>query len=253
VKTIHYLLTTILIFTLAGCGAVFVNQGAKNATLAQDLAPPEIKKSLVKVPADQKIIGNFEYSDKNINRNLYGKPDGAWIVVTWGANKINGNFIAEGGADHTQMAAHVFGTLIDRGDSQYPGFMLMGRFKNNGTYDASPFNGIRFFYKCPLEDNAPKRRFSIATSQTVPVANGGTCKRGCWNHYGADMESSDEWQKKSYAFTDLKRESGWGSPVMPPDITDHLMEFINLQWANSGTNMPAKYNIDYWVDEIEFF
>jgi hypothetical protein len=67
------------------------------------------------------------------------------------------------------------------------------------------------------------------------------------------MESSDEWQLKSYAFTDLKRESGWGSPVMPPDITDHLAEFINLQWANSGMNLPAKYTVDYWVDEVEFF
>jgi hypothetical protein len=252
-RIFNYTLIALVVALLAGCGAVFINQGAKDATLAMDLAPPEHAKPRVDVKPEQKNISNFEYGDKNINRNLYGKPDGGWMVVTWGANKVSPDFIVEGGADHSQMAAHVFGTLIDRGDSQYPGFMLMGRFKNIGYYDASPFNGIRFFYKCPLEDNSPKHRFSITTAQTVPVANGGTCKRGCWNHYGADLEASDDWQLKSYDFTDLKRESGWGSPVMPPDIVEHLTEFINLQWAHSGMNMPAKYNVDYWVDEVEFF
>ena len=238
---------------MAGCGAVFINQGAKNATLALDLAAPQSSKHPENLTQNQKVISNFEYGDKNMNRDLYGKPDGSWMALAWGANKVNGNFVVEGGANGTQMAAHVFGTLVDRGDSQYPGFMLMGPFKNKGYYDASAFTGIRFYYNCPLDDNTPKRRFSIATAPTVPVNLGGTCKRGCWNHYGMDMDVSDEWELKSYGFGELKRETGWGSPVMPPDLTDHLTEFLDLQWVNSGQNVPARYNVNYWVDEIEFF
>jgi hypothetical protein len=67
------------------------------------------------------------------------------------------------------------------------------------------------------------------------------------------LASTDEWEQKSFRFSDLKRESGWGSPVMPPDMTDHLAEFLALQWSHSGTNVPATFPIDYWVDEVEFF
>lgn len=238
---------------LAGCGAVFINQGSKNATLAYDLAPPESHKAQVNLTASQKVIGDFEDGSKAINRGLYGNPDGSWMAFSWGGNTVNGNFVTAGGANGTKMAVHIYGALMDRGDSQYPGFMLTARFKNNGTYDASAFNGIRFYYKCPLDDNSPRRRFSIPTAPTVPASMGGTCKRGCWNHYGADLDPSESWELLSYNFGDLKRDQGWGSPVMPPDITDHLTEFLALQWSNSGQNIPAKYNIDYWVDEVEFF
>ncbi len=248
-----FLITALGISVTAGCGAVFINHGSKNATLALDLAPPKAIKPNVKVTQEQKVIGNFEDGTKNINRKLYGNPDGVWTALSWAGNTVSGDFVVAGGANNTKMSAHVFGTLVDRGNSLYPGFMLMAKFRNKGYYDASPFSGIRFYYKCPLDDISPKRRFSIATAPTTPSSGGGTCERGCWNHYGADLAASDEWELKSCNFADLKRESGWGSPVMPPDLTDHLAEFLDIQWVNSGVNVPASINIDYWVDEVEFF
>ena len=41
--------------------------------------------------------------------------------------------------------------------------------------------------------------------------------------------------------------------LIPPDLTDHLSEFINFAWTNSGNNVAGTYNIDYWVDDVEFF
>ncbi len=67
------------------------------------------------------------------------------------------------------------------------------------------------------------------------------------------MTVSPDWVAESYSFADMKRESGWGDPVSPPDLTDHLKEFISLIWANSANNTAGTYNIDYSVDEVEFY
>jgi hypothetical protein len=188
-----------------------------------------------------------------MNSKLFNGGGGQWLAITFGGNKINSDFVVAGGANGTPKAAHLFGTLIDKGDKSYPAFQLQGKFKDSGYYDASAFTGIKFYYKCPATDAALKRRFAIGSAPTLPTSGGGTCTDGCYNNFGADMKVTPDWMTNSFAFADLKRESGWGSPVTPPDLTDHLKEFIDLEWANSANDAAGSYNIDYWVDEVEFF
>lgn len=165
------LLSAFGISLLAGCGAVFVNQGSKNASLADGLQNPDANKPKVTVSKDAGLITNFDDGSPNMSANLYGHPDGSWIVFSFGGNTTNKEFIVSGGADNTKMAAHVFGTLVDKGDAQYPAFTLQGKFRQSGLYDASPFTGIKFYYKCPSTDQALKRRFAIGTAPTLPASD----------------------------------------------------------------------------------
>ncbi len=238
---------------LSGCGAVFLNEGSKNASLAQGLANPDANQKKVNVPKDQCVICNFDDGSKTTSAKLYGGGGGQWLGYAFGGNTLSGDFIASPGANGTAMAAHIAGSLTDKGDSSYPAFTLQGNLKPSGYFDASAFTGIRFYYKCPSDDQALKRRFGIGTAPTLPSANGGTCTDGCFNNFGEDLSTTPDWAQKSYAFADIKRESGWGSPVTPPDLTDHLKEFIDLRWANSANNVAGTYNIDFWVDEVEFY
>ncbi|HUO56637.1 MAG TPA: hypothetical protein VMV05_00525 [bacterium] len=238
---------------LAGCGAVFVNEGAKTNGLAMGLADPDANKPKPVVPKGGNVISDFEDGSKRINPNLFGGSGGSWTTITWDNNTVPSDIIVPGGANGTKMACHVFGTLIDHGNASYPAFTLQGKFKNSGFYDASAFTGIRFYYKCPADDNVNKRRFAIAIAPTLAAQDGGTCVNDCYNHFGAFQSPSDDWVLKSYLFNELKRESGWGSPVVPPDFTDHLKEVSYIKWDHSGDNKPGAYKVDYWVDEVEFF
>ncbi len=238
---------------LSGCGAVFVNEGSKDASLGAGLHNPEANKPKVNVPADQSIISTFDDGSKNVNPKLYGASGGQWFAISsGGGGTINSDFVVDGGANGTPKAAHVFGKLTDKGDKSYPGFQLQCKLKDTGYYDASNFTGIQFYYKCPASDTCLKRRFGIGTASTLPSDQGGTCSSNCYDNFGADMVTTPDWVKKTYAFSDIKRE-GWGAPVTPPDFTDHLTELINVQWTNSANNTAGTYDVDYWVDELEFF
>jgi hypothetical protein len=245
-------LGVIAVSFLTGCGAVFINQGSKNASLAAGLQNPEANKAKINVPADQSIIGNFDDGSKNVNSKLFGGGGGQWMTITFGGNTIDSDFVVDGGANGTPKAAHIFGSLADRGDKTYPAFQLQCKFKDSGYYDASNFNGLSFYYKCPADDTALKRRFGIGTAPTLPGDQGGTCASNCYDLYGTNLNPTNDWLKITLAFTDAKRE-GWGAPVTPPDLVDHLKEFINLQWQHSANNVAGTYTIDYWVDEVQFF
>ncbi len=238
---------------LAGCGAVFVNEGSKNASLAHGLANPEKNTIKVNVTKDASVISNFDDGSNNGNPKLFGDGSGTWATMTWAGNAVNSNFVVKGGANGTKMAAHVFGSLTDKGDASYPEFDLQFNFKGKDLYDASNFAGIKFYYKCPAADQALKRRFNIATAPTLPMSDGGTCESACYNHYGANLKPISDWTALSYNFSDLTRLPGWGSPVAPPELTEHLKEFIYIKWGHSADNAAGTYTIDYWVDEVEFF
>jgi hypothetical protein len=248
------LISFVGISLLVGCGAVFVNEGSKNANLAEGIANPSANKPKINVPPDQRIVCNFEDGSNSINPKLFGGATGNWIDYG-GADGTppSPNFVVAGGANGTKMAAHIFGVLIDHGDGKYPEMAMEGNFNKSGNYDASAFTGVKFYYKCPIDDQAKKRRFVVGTAPTLTTAEGGTCTDQCDNHFGNMLETENDWVQKVYNFSDLKRESGWGSAVTPPDLTDHLKEFVLLGWKHSGDNNAGTYTIDFWVDEIEFY
>jgi hypothetical protein len=237
----------------AGCGALLVNEGAKEESLTDGLRNPAELKPKVHVPPDEKVICDFEDGSTNMNPKLYGSSTGAWNAFANGGNNLNNPWVVEGGADGTKMAAHLFGTLVNKGDGVYPSFTLQGRLQKSGTFDASMFKGISFYYKCPADDTVLNRRFNMPIPETLPSSNGGTCSSDCYNHFGAGLAVTGDWTKKSIDFSDLKRQPGWGSPVTPPDFTDHLTELTTIEWQDDSGNTAGNYHVDFWVDQVEFY
>ncbi len=238
----------------AGCGAVLVNKGSKDEPLSAGLKNPETTLPKIIVPAEQKLIGNFEDGTIHMNPKLYGTNGaGLWSVNIYGGSTINEVFVVPGGANGTKMAAHIFGKLVNKGDGTYPSFLLDGKFKPNGYYDASPFNGIRFYYKATSIDQAPSRRFTIPIAPTMPSTAGGTCTGNCYNNFGWDLSSKGDWTLITLPFSNLTRQSGWGNPITPPEFTEHSNEILGIEWSHNAGNTAGTYNIDYWVDEVEFF
>jgi hypothetical protein len=251
---VHFFLPALFFISLlTGCGAVLVNEGAKQEPLTDGLRDPAATQAKVNVPADQKVVGNFDDGGTNMNSKLYGSGSGTWSAFSYGGNTVNNPYIVAGGANGTAMAVHLFGTLVNKGDNSYPAFTLQGKLKSSGYYDAGNFSGVRFYYKSPSSDKATGQRFKFTIGATLPTSNGGTCTDGCYNHFGADLKTSGDWSLNSYSFGDLKRQSGWGGAVIPPDLVDHLKEVVGLEWAHDAGNSAGSYPIDFWVDEVEFF
>jgi hypothetical protein len=251
-RSVLFLSLMLSFLFLAGCGGVLVNEGAKDEPLTDGLRNPADLAAKVNVPAEQKVIGNFEDGSTNMNPNLFGSNSGTWNAFASGGT-LTTPWIVPGGANGTGKAVHILGTLVNKGDNGYPAFTLQGILKKGAPLDARAFQGIRFYYKCPAGDQATARRFAIPIAATLPTSNGGSCTDGCYNHFGADLATTGDWTQKTFNFSDLKRQSGWGSPVTPPDFSDHLKELANVEWSHNSGNTAGTYAIDYWVDEVEFF
>ncbi len=228
-----------------------MNKGSVQEPLSDGLVNPDQNRPKITVPHDQEVIGNFDDGSTNMNPQLYKAPNGTWSAYSYAGNTVNYPFVVAGGANGTKMAAHVSGTLANKGDATYPAFLLSGKFTPAGYYDAGAFSGIRFYYKCP-NDQASNRRFNIATAPTTPPSAGGTCASNCYDHFGQDLSQANDWTLVTVSFKDAKR-IGWGSPVAPPDFTDHLNQIIDIEWTHNTQNTPGKVTIDYWVDEVEFY
>jgi hypothetical protein len=246
------LVGTLGISFLTGCGAIFINEGSKEYSRTDNLQNPDENKPKVIVPPEQCRISDFQDSSTDVNSKLFGASGGTWIAFSFGGNTVNSPFLVPGGANGDKMAAHIYGTLTDKGDASYPSFTLSCQFTQSGLYDASNFTGIKFYYKCSSKDQALKRRLALGTAPTLPASAGGNCAANCFDHFGTALHSSEDWAVYNLKFTDLTRE-GWGAPVTPPDLVDHLKEFINISWNNSANNTAGSYPIDFWVDDVEFF
>jgi hypothetical protein len=104
-----------------------------------------------------------------------------------------------------------------------------------------------------------KRRFSIGVAQTIPQDDPdiGLCdngNNGCNNNFGATIDNTNGvWVTKSYLLTDLTRES-FGNPVTPSNFTGiHLKQVVRLIFEMGRNNSAGPCNVDFWLDEVEFF
>ncbi len=246
------LITVLGLTLLAGCGVVFINKGSKNNAYAEYIRDPKVatKQSL---PSDNLKISSFNDGSKFMNALLYGAGLGFWTVIATEGNVANNVFIGPGGVEGSaSKAAHVTGYLADKGDASYPTLSLEGHFRRSGYYyDLSPFKGVRFYYKS--NDKAGRRKFEFGIASTVPSADGGVCVDQCNNHFGITLSPSADWSLKSYAFSDLVREDGWGATLESADFADHLREVVYIKWESGTSNIAGTYLIDYWVDKVEFY
>jgi hypothetical protein len=248
-RAIPLLTLSLGLVLLAGCGAVFINEGSKASAYADNIPDAQLRHKS-SVPNENRKISNFNDGSNYMNPYLYGSGLGYWQVIASDGSIPNAQFISTGGL-FGNRSAHITGYLNDTGDAKYPTLALEGKFKKTSYYDLSLFHGVRFYYKS--NDQAVRRRFEFGIASTVPVSDGGVCTDQCGNHFGIFMKPNLDWTLESFDFKALTREEGWGATLESDDFMDHLKEVVYIKWENGTNNVPGLYHIDYWVDQVEFY
>jgi hypothetical protein len=188
-------------------------------------------------PSDDGLIDDFEDGDSQLSR--VADRGGYWFT----SHDPNGSVIdptpfkisdADAGS---KKALRVFGRTSS--DAGAWGVVFGASFVEQGAYDASDYAGISFKAKV-AGDSTKSVRFNIADANTHP--DGGICK-SCWNHFGKDVELSNDWREYVLLFGEAKQQAGWGDPV--PALTPSKL--IALSWA-VGTGKQ----FDVWIDDIQF-
>jgi hypothetical protein len=190
-------------------------------------------------PSDDGLIDDFEDGDNQLAKA--GDRNGYWFL----SKDPNGSTIdpsplamSNSGAGGSQKALHAYGQTAS--DSGAWGVIVGTNFLGEGVYDASKYAGISFKAKVG-KDSTKVVRFKVADVNTHP--DGGVCKT-CWNHFGKDVELSNEWQEYKVQFADMKQEAGWGEQF--PALT--TSKVIALNWSYG----PGRA-FDLWLDDIQFF
>ena len=93
------------------------------------------------------------------------------------------------------------------------------------------------------EKSTRRVRFKIGDINTHP--DGAVCKdKGCWNHFGKDLNLTPQWKEYKVLFTEAQQEAGWGSP-RPAVVTPSKLRAID--WSIG----PGQV-YDVWVDDVYF-
>lgn len=252
--------------------SVFGNQGCTSKTPVQSAFVATATPTLPPT-----IISNLE--DGSLKLNSIAYPEGVWYASTWGdpSNKVNSNWVSCGnvGANGSNCAIHLFGALKDDANNQYPSFQLEC-ILSSGYFDASAFHGVKFSYNIPTDDApiapvtiagpggvtevicTPFRRFNYVIAATQQDIKGGTCPSNCFDHFGVTLNNTGGvWIAKQYNFygtAPVLTRSGWGYPSGLSMLTPAtLKQSIELQWQVGRNGSLGRYNVDYWIDDVEFF
>jgi hypothetical protein len=177
--------------------------------------------------------------------------------------------IATPGADNTNQCVWLDGPVVTPAapNNNYQAIQFLMTPESAGTtlngspvtvYNASLFSGVKFYLKVMDDDTAAVRSFSIPVLQTSNPPNG-TCSpnatsNACYNNfeyvYGT---TGNAWQLVSLPFVSLTRQN-YGSAVTPPTLSGvNLQQIVSLQWSEGGNNIPGTVNVDFYVDQVQFF
>jgi hypothetical protein len=271
----RHLQILILVIVVAGVPAVL--------TGCKDKVPP-LSNVVKAVSMPTNVIDDFEDGNRAMNPALYGATHGDWTLygsaslVYLTSPYIVPNTAADA-VNSSAFAFHASGTLRDNGDGKYPEATLWARFNVEPWYSisGSGFTGLRYKLNVSPADTAPKRRFKLRVSDSVPLANGGICSYkdivtgvtcDCWNHFGADFTVTAGWQQYDYTFDQLTQEA-WGCKwvsgppwrfsgglltATPPRPPGYYYDYIfGFDFCESRDNSIGLSQIDFWVDDVEFY
>lgn len=168
--------------------------------------------------------------------------------------------VGPSGAANTANGAHVTGSFIDAGDAAYPSLSLRIPLEaGNLYYDANFFSGVKFFLKVASSDAAAKRTFSIPVAQTTVPSGGGTCdpnaaSNACYNDFAVTYNGTNgAWVAQNITFASMAR-GPYGAAITPTTLSGaNLKQVLMLQWAEGNNNTAGTVNVDFSVDEVEFF
>jgi Carbohydrate binding domain (family 11) len=225
-------------------GAAAASQGCIDETkTATCPAPPGTRAPRscaagTRVP-DDGAIDDFEDGDNQLAK--VADRGGYWFT----SHDPNGSTIepspfkmSEGGFGNSQRALHVSGQTASS-DGAW-GSLWGAQFVGQGVYDGSKYDGISFRAKLG-PNGTPKVRFKVADINTHP--DGGVCK-SCWNHFGKNLQLTQDWQEYKVSFAEMTQEPGWGDryAMITPS------KLIAINWSVD----PGR-TFDVWIDDVQFY
>jgi hypothetical protein len=178
------------------------------------------------------------------------------------------------GADNTGHCVWMNSPVTDPGNASYPAVEFVMPIESapltleglpitiNGSpitvYDASLFSGVQFYLKVMSDDTAGTRSFSIPVLQTSNPPNG-TCNpnassNACYNNFeNVYSNTGGVWQLVSFPFSSFTRQ-GYGSAITPPTLSGaNLQQIVSLMWSEGNDNVKGTINVDFYVDQVQFF
>ncbi len=196
------------------------------------------------------VNNNLAEPDKT--NNLVSNP-GQISVISAGATMM----LVAPGANNTSDCAWVSGTVTDLGNLAYPTNGLQLPIESTGYYNGGLFTGIKFYIKIMPDDTALVRSFAIPVAQTIPVtATGGSCTAGskCYDNFSYSLSSTGgNWQLMTVPFLSMTRAS-WGNNITPSTLSGiNLEQILPMTWTEGNNNVAGIANIDFYVDEINFY
>lgn len=183
------------------------------------------------------LIDDFEDGDDLAN--VAGGLTGAWYVThddsSGYINPSSGEeFVPEnGGANGTGRSGRIRGW----GFSRWGASLALSLNAYGCGLNAQTTVGIQFYAKGQGTIN-----FSVATTQTVPVDEGGTCVGNCFNNFDTPLNLTSSWQEFTIPWTSLS-QADWGTIAEFSDRDLKYIEFV----------VPVDSTFDVYVDELRFY
>jgi endoglucanase len=228
----------LVLFLLAGAVAA---QGC----VAPGAVPENASGGALKECGAEGAIDDFE--DNNNQNHVVDGRGGYWYTyvdkagsTVWPeAGEAGGTFTPSEPGYNSKFAAEVKGKI---GTAAIVfGALGMNFIDPKGIYDASKYAGITFFAK-RAPNTTGKVRLKVPDISTEKEA--GVCSE-CFNDFGVDLNLTEQWQRYTFPFRDMKQMEGWGMPRRPHIDPSKL---FGLQWQTQVQG--ADY--DFSVDNIAF-
>ena len=193
----------------------------------------------------QGIIDDFE--DNNNQNTVIDGRGGYWYTfldkvgsTIWPeSGEQGGTFSPSEGGYNSKFAGAVKGK-IGTGAIVFAG-PGMNFVDPKGVYDASKYEGVTFFAK-RAANSTGKVRLKVPDASTDP--EGGVCSE-CFNDFGTDLNLTEQWQRYTIPFHDMKQLEGWGAPRKPHIDSSKI---FGLQWQVQVQG--ADY--DFAIDNLAF-
>lgn len=217
------------------------------------------------------VVANFDGANPlSVNLSLAeaNRPNNTVItagsvVIVGATGVVVSSALVSPGAAGTADCLHVFGTINDPGNATYPEIQMQVPLEKSASvsayYDASFFTGIQFYIKTAGSDTAGKRIFSMPIAQTQPSSAGGDCNpsaalNACYNDFFITYNNTNgAWQLVTAPFSSFTR-GNYGSAVTPTTLSGtNLQQILMLDWLESNNNVAGFINVDFSVDQIQFY
>jgi basic endochitinase B len=118
----------------------------------------------------------------------------------------------------------------------------------SSCYDASAYEGVSFWIKGNPAAGNTRIKFNVHTPVTEPVASGGACTGGCYDHFAKLIDITPTWTRYRIRWTDLGQVACTKpTPPIPDGFEPHKQI---LAFSFSITDKTKGF--DFWLDDFTF-